>query len=56
MNGFGALQAAYLIGCLLLAGSALAGHRLGWRRGFVMALIWFGIFLGIYLFIDLVRG
>jgi hypothetical protein len=43
-----------LVGFLILAGSALAGHRLSWRKGVVMALAWAAIFLVVFLFIGVV--
>ena len=55
MNEFEVVHIIWLAGVLILAGSALAAHRLSWKRGFVMALGWAGIFAVVTLFIDLVR-
>lgn len=41
------------VACLILAGSALAGHRLGWRKIVQMGLIWLAIFVGLFLLADL---
>ena len=45
-----------LVGFLVLAVSALAGHRLSWRKGLVMTLAWASIFLAVYLVIGLVTA
>jgi len=55
MNEFEVVHVIWLAGVLVLAGSALAAHRLSWKRGAVMALAWLGIFAIVTLFIDLVR-
>ena len=55
MNEFQIVHLVALAGCLVLVGSGLAAHRLSLRRGVQMALIWLGIFVGVTLFIDLVR-
>ena len=55
MNEFEIVHVIWLFGVLILAGSALAAHRLSWKRGIVMALAWVGIFAVVTLFIDLVR-
>ena len=54
MNEFEVVHLIGLLGFLILAASALAGHRLAWKRGVVMALAWFAIFAIVALFIDLV--
>ena len=56
MNQFDTIQLISLSGFLVLAGSALAGHRLDWKKGVVMALTWAGIFVMVVLFISLVAG
>lgn len=56
MNEFDTVQLISLIGFLVLAGSALAGQRLNWKKGLVMALTWAGIFVMVFLFISLVAG
>ena len=55
MNEFEIVHLIWLAGVLILASSALAAHKLSWKRGVVMALAWVGIFAIVTLFIDLVR-
>ncbi|MFZ1744099.1 MAG: hypothetical protein WAT93_14705 [Pontixanthobacter sp.] len=45
----------WLLGALILAGSALTGYRLSWRKSVVYVLIWGAIFAGVALLIDVVR-
>lgn len=40
------------IGWLILVGSALASHRLGWGRIVKFTLAWFAIFAGIFLVVE----
>ena len=54
MNEFDAVQLISLLGFLVLAGGALIGQRLNWKKGLVMALTWAGIFVMVFLFISLV--
>jgi len=54
MNQFDWVQIISLAGFLILAGSALIGQRLSWKKGFVLALTWAGIFIMVFLFISLV--
>ncbi len=56
MNEFDTIQIISLLGFLVLAGSALAGQRLSWKKGVVMALTWAGIFVMVFLFISLVTS
>ncbi len=56
MNEFDTIQLISLLGFLVLSGSALVGQRLNWKKGFVMALTWEGIFLMVFLFISLVAS
>ncbi|AUX69960.1 hypothetical protein CHX26_11090 [Porphyrobacter sp. HT-58-2] len=37
---------------LVLVGSALASHRLGWGQMLKMALVWVAIFLGLYVIVE----
>lgn len=37
---------------LILVGSALASHRLGWSKIVKMALIWIAIFFGMFLMVE----
>lgn len=45
-----------LLGWLVLAGSALASHRLNWSTALKMGLTWVAIFAGLFLIFGLVRG
>lgn len=56
MNEFDTVQLVSLLGFLILAGSALVGQRLNWKKGAVIALTWAGIFVMCFLFISLVTG
>lgn len=56
MSEFDTIQLVSLLGFLVLAGSALAGQRLNWKKGLIMALTWAGIFVMVFLFISLVSG
>ena len=56
MNAFGTVQLVALIGWLILAGSALASHRLGWKENVRMGVIWAGIFVAFGLVFSLVVG
>lgn len=50
------LSILFLLAALVLPVSALAGRRLNWSKGLVMALIWGTIFLAVAAFITAVRG
>ena len=54
MNEHNIVSIIALVGFLILAVSALAGHRLSWKRGAVMALAWAAIFAIVTLFISVV--
>ena len=56
MNAFGAVQLVALVGWLILAGSAFASYRLGWKENVRLALIWAGIFVAVALVFSLVMG
>lgn len=56
MTEYDWVQLISVVGFLVLAGSALASHRLSLRKGLVMALAWGSIFLAAFLVFDLIRG
>jgi len=56
VNQFDGIQIVMLLGWLVLAGGALAGYRLSWKKGLVLALIWASIFAAVFLVFSLVRG
>lgn len=56
MNEHGAVQLVALFGWLILAGSAFASYRLGWKESVRMALLWAGIFTAVALLFSLVMG
>lgn len=56
MNEVDTVQIVALVGWLILAVSALAGHRLSWKKGLVMAFAWGAIFLAVFLLFQTVRG
>lgn len=56
MSDINAVQIVALLGWLLLAGSAFAGYRLGWKESIRMALIWAGIFVAVALAFSLAMG
>ncbi|WP_202386141.1 hypothetical protein [Allopontixanthobacter confluentis] len=56
MSQFDTVQLISLLGFLVLAVSAMAGQRLHWKKGLVMALTWAGLFMLVFLFIDLVNS
>ncbi len=45
MNGVDWASVVFLVAALVLPLSALAGRRLNWKRGLVMALAWAWIFV-----------
>ena len=49
LSEYGWVSIVALVGWLVLAGFALRGHRIGWRKGLVMAFVWGSIFLAITL-------
>lgn len=56
MSGFGAVQLIALFAWLILAGSAVASFRLGWKESVRIGLIWAGIFTAVFLLFTLVMG
>lgn len=56
MNDLAAVQLAALIGWLILAGSAVASYRLGWKENLRSALTWTGIFVAVALVFSLAMG
>ena len=56
MNQFGAVHLIALLGWLILASSAVASYRLGWKENVRMALTWAGIFVAVALAFSLVMG
>ncbi|WP_202389839.1 hypothetical protein [Parapontixanthobacter aurantiacus] len=56
MNEHQIVSLVALLGFLILAGSALIGHRLSWKRGVVMATGWLAIFAIVFLFFNLIAG
>lgn len=56
MREFEIVHIVYLLGWLILAGSALAAYRFSWQKGVKMALVWLALFVGVFLFIQAVRG
>ena len=56
MREFEIVHIIYLIGWLILVGGALAAFRFSWQKGLKMGLMWLAIFVGVFLFIQAVRG
>jgi hypothetical protein len=56
VNEFGVVQLVALLGWLILAGSAFASYRLGWKESVRMGLVWAGIFVAIGLLFSMVMG
>jgi hypothetical protein len=56
VNEFGAVQLVALLGWLILAGSAFASYRLGWKESVRMGLVWAGIFVAVGLLFSMVMG
>jgi hypothetical protein len=54
--GGGLVSIVALAAWLILAVSAFASYRLGWRRNVQLALVWAGIFMAVTLAISLVTG
>ncbi|GGD92524.1 hypothetical protein GCM10011515_10310 [Tsuneonella deserti] len=54
MTDLGAVQIVVLLGWLILAGSAIASYRLGWKENVRMGLTWAGIFIAVALAFSLV--
>lgn len=54
MNEYNIVSLIGLVGFLVLALSALAGHRFSWKKGVVMALAWAAIFAIVTMFIGLI--
>ena len=55
MSEFQWVHLLWLIGAFILVAGGLAAHKLSWNRGLRLALIWIGLFVGLTLFIDVVR-
>lgn len=56
MREFQIVHIIYLVGWLILVGSAFAAYRCSWRKGLKLAFVWAAIFVGVFLFIQAVRG
>lgn len=56
MTEFGAVQLIALFAWLILAGSAVASFRLGWKESVRMGLMWGGIFTAVFLVFSMVMG
>ncbi|MFN3511081.1 hypothetical protein [Tsuneonella troitsensis] len=56
MSEFGAVQLIALFAWLILAGSAVASYRLGWKEGVRIGLIWGGIFVAVFLIFSMAMG
>ena len=56
MNEFGIVQLIALFAWLILAGSAVASFRLGWKEGVRLGLIWAGIFVAVFLVFSMAMG
>ncbi len=56
MSEYGVVQLIALTAWLILAGSAVASFRLGWKDSVRMALIWGGIFTAVALLFSMVVG
>ncbi|MXO74058.1 hypothetical protein GRI40_02335 [Altererythrobacter aerius] len=54
MNEHGVVQLIGLGAWLILAASAVASFRMGWRKGVQMALVWAGIFTAVALLFSMV--
>ena len=53
MNEEAIISIVALLGWLILAGSAMASYRLGWSKMLQLALVWFAIFAGLFVVVDL---
>jgi hypothetical protein len=56
MNQLAQVQLVALLGWLILAGSAFASYRLGWKENVRLALTWTGIFVAVALVFSLATG
>jgi hypothetical protein len=56
VNEYGAVQLVALLGWLILAESAFASYRLGWKESVRVALLWAVIFTSVALLFSLVMG
>jgi hypothetical protein len=56
VNAFGTVQFIALLGWLILAGSAFASYRLGWKESVRLGLVWAGIFVAVALGFSMVMG
>lgn len=50
------VQIVALLAWLILAGSAFASYRLGWKENIRLALVWAGIFVAVALVFSLAMG
>jgi len=50
------IQLIALVAWLILAGSAVASFRLGWKESVRMGLLWAGIFVAVFLVFSMVMG
>lgn len=56
MSEFGVVQLIALLAWLILAASAVASFRLGWKEGARLGLIWAGIFVAVFLVFSMAMG
>ena len=56
MSELGSVQLIALFGWLVLAGSAFASYKLGWKESIRLGLIWAGIFVAVALVFSMVMG
>jgi hypothetical protein len=56
VSDIGWVQLVALFGWLILAGSAFASYRLGWKESIRMGLVWAGIFVAVVLVFSMVMG
>lgn len=54
MSEAGTVQLIALLAWLILAGSAVASFRLGWKESVRIGLVWAGIFTAVFLLFSLV--
>ncbi len=54
MNGW--MYAVWALGALILAGAALTGYRMHWRKGLVYVMIWGSLFAGTTLLVEAIGG
>lgn len=56
MSEFGIVNAIALFACLILAASAAASYRMGWKESVRLLLIWAGIITAAFLAVSLIMG